>query len=218
MGTHLTPGMLALRKEHQLRRMRPACKGISLQGATYLMLGLAGAARYSTAKVMCRDPVRSLVGPLRGPCVLSDKSCACLPVQALALQDVMGLLEGEVHCSVVSEASVLRITAAGAAADAAESGAAPSAAAPGAAASAKSGASAPGGQPRRFRVCDGQRQNNRALQPREWLAVSPAILEFRVLKHDAVSSCCYEGALHARTAWCEHAWRLEIQGSMRSEV
>ena len=88
-------------------------------------------------------------------------------MQALALQDVVGLLEGEVHCSIVSEASVLRITAAGAAADAAESGAAPSAPALEAAASARSGASAPSGPPRRFRVCDGQRQNNRALQPRE---------------------------------------------------
>ena len=126
----------------------------------------------------------------------------CLPVQALALQDVMGLLEGEVHCSVVSEASVLRITAAGAAADAAESGAAPSATAPEADASAKSGASAPGGQPRRFRVCDGQRQNNRALQPRERFAVSPVILWFKLHKHDAISSYCIERALHGEDGAC----------------
>ena len=120
----------------------------------------------------------------------------CAPVQALALQDVMGLLEGEVHCSVVSEASALRITAAGAAADAAESGAAPSAAASGAAASAKSGASAPSRQPRRFRVCDGQRQNNRALQPREWLTVLPCGIEFQNSQGRRLSSCCIKGALH----------------------
>ena len=126
----------------------------------------------------------------------------CLRVQALALQDVMGLLEGEVHCSIVSEASILRIAAGGTAADAADSGADPSGPAPEPAVSARSGANAPSGQPRRFSVCDGQRQNNRSLQPREWLAVPPVVSDVRPLRYDAVPSCCIEGAPHGEESAC----------------
>lgn len=60
----------------------------------------------------------------------------------------MALQEGEAHCALVSEAEVLRIAASGASADSAA-------------------LSAPASPAQRYSVCDGQRANNRALQPRE---------------------------------------------------
>jgi hypothetical protein len=89
----------------------------------------------------------------------------CFPAQALALQDTMGLLHvDEIHCSPLTEDSILKIT--GNQAEGAEVTAVPGV---------HVGMPAPGlaGQTRRFFDCDGQRTNNRALQPREQLSLTP---------------------------------------------
>ena len=76
MGTNLTPCMLALQRKHHFCRMRPGCNSMSPQRAILPDAWPGWSCTIQYCKGDVQRPGRSIVGPLCGPCALSDTSRA----------------------------------------------------------------------------------------------------------------------------------------------